>query len=942
MKKNKDLLAAVLAAVLAAGCAFSMPWHYRADGTGKENSVLRESTLGYSRANGAAVVLNAENASIMQTAKVESDYAGYDGDVIISNDNSVIEWRFEASAGDYMLEAEYYPVQTDSSSSVYRTLTLNNDENSNFSVYFVRRWVDDLGESGEFIVDSYGNQIRPSQIQEPDWLTTPLYDGNSNSNIPIVFSLKDGENILKLSAVDDQVAIKSLKFFPCENLKSYDKIKEEYEVRGFVPAKNQNITIEAEKSLYKSDCTIYPNYERSSVAVSPSSATKQRVNVIGGDGWSTQGQYVVWETDIEQSGLYCISFKYLKNSNQGLSSYRRLYIDGKVPFAEANGIEFPYNSKYEALTLGSDDEPYYFYFSKGRHEIKLEVCLGDMTDILDDFGDSIYNLNSIYRRIIVVTGTAPDFYRDYEFEKIIPDVIEDIAKEIEELQDIYDRWYALVKEKGSTFSTLDLILNTLRSMEEDPENIARKLSSFKTYIGSCGTLLNNARAGKLQLDAIEIYSPDMPEPEMQNGFFRQLWFSVKATLVSYVTDYNAIGTINSDKKLDEVRVWVSGGREQYELLKNMTNDGSLEKLGIRANLQLTSASLLQTVVAGIAPDIMLNCDGSTVIEYALRGALQELDGFEGFDEIYDDYYEECFVPLKLEEHIYALPTTMAFNVLFYRTDILEDMNLDIPETWDDVTRLITILNKSNMEFGLPQTMETYYAMLVQRGGKIYNENGSRVLLDSQSGIDIFTKYTRYFTDYGQPVSYDAQNRFRTGEMPMVIADYTFFNTLSVAAPEITGLWDFTLMPGTIQEDGSVLRTSCITVNGSIMTKQCQNKEAAWKFLKWWTSADVQTNYGRALESILGASSRYGAANINAMSNMPWTSHQKQILMEQLNCSTALPQVPGDYILTREFSNAFKLVVNEGENPKDSLLEKVKIINSELTAKRKEFGLETAE
>ena len=884
--------------------------------------------------------LGADAVTVMKNAESKEAFEGFDGKAVVTKDDSLIEYRFEASAGDYILQTEYYPVLTGASSAILRSVALNGEKNTR-PVSFARRWVDDLPENGEFNVDSFDNQIRPMQIQEPAWLTTELYDADSNSNLPILFRLKDGVNTLTITGTDDSVAFGNLDLIPYSPLKSYKELKKEYESAGYKSAKS-TVKLEAEKSYYKSDCTVYPNYERSSSDISPNDAVKQRVNVIGGDSWKTIGQYVVWQAEIPESGLYKISIKYLKNANQGLSSYRRLYIDNQIPFSEANELIFPYTAKYKEMTLGTENEPYLFYMEKGVHEIKLEVCLGNMCDILEDFGESIYRLNSIYRRIIVVTGTAPDQYRDYEFETILPDVIEDIAKEIDSIQNIYDRWFKIVGEKGNTFSTLDLILKTLRSMKVEPENIAKKLSVFKTYIGSCGTLLNNARSGLLQLDTITIYAPDEKQPAVRHNFFKQLWFSLKATLYSFVTDYNAIGTVNTDKEMEEVRVWVSGGREQYELLKNMTNNGSLEAVGVKANLQLTSASLLQTIVAGIAPDVVLSCDGSTTIEYALRGALQEFDTFKDFDDVKNNYDEQCFVPLTLEGHIYAIPTVMAYNVLFYRKDILSDMGLTIPKTWDDVTRLITVLNKSNLEFGLPQGMATFFAMLTQGGGNIYNKEGSKVVFDSQLGVDTFIRFTRYFTDYGQPISYDAQNRFRTGEMPLVIADYTFFNTLSVAAPEIAGLWDFTVMPGTKQEDGSILNTSCISVTGTIMTKQTKNKEAAWKFIKWWSSADIQTDYGRALESILGASSRYGTANLEALSNMPWTSYQKKVLLTQLKCSKAMPQVPGDYLVDREFSNAYKLVVNEGEDAKDSLLEKVKVMNSELTAKRREFGLKTAE
>jgi outer membrane protein OmpA-like peptidoglycan-associated protein len=38
-------------------------------------------------------------------------------------------------------------------------------------------------------------------------------------------------------------------------------------------------------------------------------------------------------------------------------------------------------------------------------------------------------------------------------------------------------------------------------------------------------------------------------------------------------------------------------------------------------------------------------------------------------------------------------------------------------------------------------------------------------------------------------------------MPVVIQNYTFYNQLSVAAPEIKGCWGFQPVPGTVQEDG---------------------------------------------------------------------------------------------------------------------------------------------
>ena len=40
---------------------------------------------------------------------------------------------------------------------------------------------------------------------------------------------------------------------------------------------------------------------------------------------------------------------------------------------------------------------------------------------------------------------------------------------------------------------------------------------------------------------------------------------------------------------------------------------------------------------------------------------------------------------------YALPETITFPVMFYRKDILAELGLDIPATWDDVKVAMTVL-----------------------------------------------------------------------------------------------------------------------------------------------------------------------------------------------------------------------------------------------------------
>ena len=74
-------------------------------------------------------------------------------------------------------------------------------------------------------------------------------------------------------------------------------------------------------------------------------------------------------------------------------------------------------------------EPYYFYLKKGKHRLRLEVSIGDMAPILRETEACLYELNKIYRQIIMITSAAPDTTRDYQLEKRIPAVIEELGRQ---------------------------------------------------------------------------------------------------------------------------------------------------------------------------------------------------------------------------------------------------------------------------------------------------------------------------------------------------------------------------------------------------------------------------------------------------------------------------------------------------------------------------------
>jgi hypothetical protein len=99
---------------------------------------------------------------------------------------------------------------------------------------------------------------------------------------------------------------------------------------------------------------------------------------------------------------------------------------------------------------------------------------------------------------------------------------------------------------------------------------------------------------------------------------------------------------------------------------------------------------------------------------------------------------------------------------------------------------------------------TFAMLLLQKGKNYYNTAQTASTFDTIEAVKAFEEWTDFYTKYSFVQSYDAYSRFRTGEYPMVIANYTFSNQLAVASPEIKGLWDFCPVPGTLREDGTVI------------------------------------------------------------------------------------------------------------------------------------------
>ena len=819
------------------------------------------------------------------------------------------------------------------------------------------------------------NEIRPTAFQSPYWTEYAITDSMGYYTEPFEFVLGAGD-VITLEGKNSEMAIAEIILSPAKEVKTYTEYINELEALGLNTPGKGSLKIEAEYTHFTSDKTIYPIEDGADALTSPHDPSRVLLNTIGGEKWQTAGQSVSYRFSVSASGMYDIVTRFRQNVLDGMFVNRALYIYSEgveegapgyyngTPFEEAKNLTYNYGDEWQVTHATNGEKEFSFYFAKGAtYTICFEVTLGDMSEIINTVQNALDKINADYLSIIQLTGSTPDTYRDYGFGRIMPDVLMDMVVQACVLDNdpttatdeyrknspegVAQKLTKLAGQKSSNVATLQKIADLLIDMGTDEDEIARLLSRLKSYIGTLGTFLSDAKTQPLQLDYVLIQPANSATPAAKADFWSGLVHEISRFFYSFVRNYDNVGTLVETQE-GSLEVWLATGRDQSQVMRNLVNNEFTPNTEIPVNLKLVAAgTLLPSILANQGPDVYLGLDQGSVINYAIRSAILPVDGFGDFDDVAKSFNESAMIVLAMdnsegETHFYGLPEAQGFSMMFVRVDILADLGISIPQTWDDIMEAIPKLQAKNMQMGLT-TDSTIH--LYQMGGELFADNGMRINLDSQVGLASFRKTCELFTKYGFPYSYDAANRFRTGEMPILIGDYTaLYNQLKVFATEIEGSWAMVPVPGVRQEDGSINRLAISGVTASVMVKGCEGntKEDAWEFMKWFTGDDCQTEYANEMVALMGPSAKYNTANIKALQRLPWTTEELERIKVQFDNLAAVPNYPGRYIVARYTEFAFLAAYNDREDPVEALLANIDPINKEITRKRTEFGLETLE
>ncbi len=794
-------------------------------------------------------------------------------------------------------------------------------------------------------VDGMGNEFAPKQVIYTDYYFDTVKDITKWTADDYYFYLTAGQHTFTLVPSTGKFKVNYALLSNKKDVEKYTKPSDKSKYY-----KGEDIIIEGETSNIKTSYWLAAKSDNSSLDVTPNDAYKTLANYIGGGNWQTSGQTLTWETPKMKAGYYNLGLCYRQSSVLGAKVYRSLKIDGKSPFKEAEAIGFKYSYNWQQeFFADKNDNPYLIYIPEGKHTLSLTVVPGDITEIRNLMKDAVAKLGDLYVDITMITGESVDIYRDYDLFAQIPDmeerlkdIKEVLAKTSEELQKITG------EKSGSYISVINNMKQIVKLMLENRYTAHRYKSEYYSKYTSTASVLYEMSEMPLDLDKMVFCAPRNEKPFEKANFFKKTAFSFEKFFVSFTQDYNNIS--GADENGDHITIWVNWGRDQAQVLNSLIQTEFTPKTNIAVNVQLVNASVVQAVLSGKGPDCLIQHSRSEPVNLAMRGMLYDLSEFDDCDKVLKNFHKGAELPYYYKGGLYGLPDTQQFYLMFYRTDLFKQMGLKIPETWDDFEETVKLLARSNLTAWLPNNTATSVAqadigigsinlfpsLLLQRNLNVYNKTGKATNLTDSDVVVAFNEWTDMYSKLKLPRTLDFYNRFRTGTCPIGISTYTLYTTLKAAAPEIDGLWNIALVPGTPDENGNVNHTTSGGGSACSILKLSDKPDSAWEFLKWWVSDETQLAYSSEVESILGPTGRVSVSNTKAFKSMEWDPNMKDAIITALEQCSEIPEYPGSYYVSRSVYQSFWNVVENNQNPKDMLLKYAEEADQEIARKWKQY------
>lgn len=342
--------------------------------------------------------------------------------------------------------------------------------------------------------------------------------------------------------------------------------------------------------------------------------------------------------------------------------------------------------------------------------------------------------------------------------------------------------------------------------------------------------------------------------------------------------------------------------------------------------------LFVALAGGGGPDIGL-IDQFWASQLADAGFLQKMEDFlpEDFDR--DDILDVMWETASYDGTIWTMPSAASNLVLYYNKDAFRAAGLDPenpPTTWDELLEVGRALTRDTDGDGridqwgldmplLANTGNVYpwIAFLWQAGGELFNEDYTRAAFNSDEGIATLAFWQQLLAD-GVITLTPPANGWDMGAFGMQIASSARLNLYASTLP-----FEFGVAPVPYS---NVRVTGLGGNNIAIFTKDRAKQQAAWTFVEWLTSPEVNGRWA--------AESGYAPLRHSVMNSPEFQRHlleepRAAVGVEEMQWARPRPNIPAYADASRELGVAIEHALFRQEDPARALQAAERAVNEVL-------------
>jgi ABC-type glycerol-3-phosphate transport system substrate-binding protein len=797
-------------------------------------------------------------------------------------------------------------------------------------------------ETKAFPLDRYGDELMPQQIRLEGIRRAFFYDNAHKTSEPLLYAFTAGEHLLRLSNISAATVIICGVSCPAPAvIPSRAEYTQNCPVIETAPVL---MALAAPDYAYKNATNVSVFIEKN-----PSFARYDPLHgKLNAVGWGDPGVEVFFELQIPDDGLYGIAFHY-QNGRERRPAYYTVSIDGEVPFSQMRCYAFPATGDRLGHEILSDEtgEAYRFYLQKGAHTLSLRAEREPYEGIIDALQTAVLHMNQFSMDIKKITGKDVDRNRTWRLTRYLPETERILGAYIDILSGAAGELLHMTNSiQDDAVTPLLDAAEAFRRLLRYPDELPLRLDDMTTLATHVADVIRGMEIQPLTLDKLYVFA-DQDLPPANASLFTQVASSVRELWVTFIS-----GKYTVRNEPDALNVWAWLSPMHLNIMQKMVDSEFTPRTGQKVKISLTPDvdRLVMASAAGQTPDVAVGIWSYIPFDLSSRNALLDLTRFPDYWQVASRVPAGTLPAYCYNEGMYAIPDALDFQVLIYRRDILDGLGLLPPDTWQDVIDMLPVLQRYGLDFYHPiasgkahkgYTLTT--PLIYQHGGALFSQDGLSARISEPEAVRGVKFLGSLFTAYSLPAQvpsfFDA---FRKGLIPIGIADASDFNLIRNAAPELAGLWAIAPYPGTLR-DGKIDHTNVMMSSGSIIFQNTDKPDAAWEFIKWWTSEDVQSRFSRNLRLTFGDAYMWLSANTQAfIKNAPLDPQDAAVISEQIAWQRDIPRTPGYYELERALSNAWNMMVFDGKPAQVAVDEGTLLTNRELLRKMAESGLCDAE